>query len=130
MDDVSGPSSSSRDESLECVVVGMKATCVLSEDEDDEVGVSSSTDRDPVPIDEQQRSGVLGLLGAAALVSPFFLWGTSMVAMKEVLPATSPLFVASVRLVPAGLILGSRVTRAVARIEKASCLGDATVFSS
>lgn len=105
MDDVSGPSSSSRDESLECVVVGMKATCVLSEDEDDEVGVSSSTDRDPVPIDEQQRSGVLGLLGAAALVSPFFLWGTSMVAMKEVLPATSPLFVASVRLVPAGLIL-------------------------
>ena len=40
-----------------------------------------------------------------ALVSPFFLWGTSMVAMKGVLPVTSPMFVASVRLIPSGLIL-------------------------
>ena len=38
-------------------------------------------------------------------VAPFFLWGTSMVSMKEVLPLTSPMFVATVRLIPAGLIL-------------------------
>ena len=51
---------------------------------------------------------VASTMGAAAnlaLVSPFFLWGTSMVAMKGVLPVTSPMFVASVRLIPSGLIL-------------------------
>lgn len=39
------------------------------------------------------------------LIAPFFLWGTAMVAMKGALPATSPLFVAGVRLVPAGLLV-------------------------
>uniref|UniRef100_A0A6N2KD75 EamA domain-containing protein n=1 Tax=Salix viminalis TaxID=40686 RepID=A0A6N2KD75_SALVM len=41
----------------------------------------------------------------AVLVSPFFFWGTSMVAMKEVLPLTGPFFVSSFRLIPAGLLL-------------------------
>ncbi len=36
---------------------------------------------------------------------PFFLWGTAMVAMKGILPHTTPMFVAAVRLVPAGLLL-------------------------
>eukprot|EP00891_Asterochloris_glomerata_P004400 jgi/Astpho2/4400/e_gw1.00067.138.1_t len=36
------------------------------------------------------------------LISPFFFWGTSMVAMKELAPHTSPLFVSAVRLLPAG----------------------------
>ncbi|KAK3027599.1 hypothetical protein RJ639_042275 [Escallonia herrerae] len=39
------------------------------------------------------------------LVSPFFFWGTAMVAMKEVLPKTGPFFMASFRLIPAGLLL-------------------------
>ncbi|QEQ00297.1 DMT family transporter [Thermosynechococcus sp. CL-1] len=39
------------------------------------------------------------------LISPFFFWGTAMVAMKEVMPHTSPLWVAGVRLVPAGLLV-------------------------
>lgn len=39
------------------------------------------------------------------LVSPFFFWGTAMVAMKEVLPKAGPFFVSSFRLVPAGLLL-------------------------
>lgn len=43
------------------------------------------------------------LLGTLALITPFFLWGTSMVAMKPVLEHTGPFFVASVRLIPAGL---------------------------
>jgi drug/metabolite transporter (DMT)-like permease len=44
------------------------------------------------------------------LIAPFFLWGTAMVAMKGTMPHTTPLFMASVRLVPAGLmILGSTV---------------------
>ncbi|CAI5527353.1 unnamed protein product [Closterium sp. Naga37s-1] len=39
------------------------------------------------------------------LISPFFFWGSSMVAMKDVLPKAGPMFVASVRLIPAGLLL-------------------------
>lgn len=42
------------------------------------------------------------------LIAPFFLWGTAMVAMKGLMPHTSPLFMAGVRLVPAGvLVLGA-----------------------
>ncbi|MGB7487793.1 MAG: DMT family transporter [Phormidesmis sp.] len=39
------------------------------------------------------------------LISPFFLWGTAMVAMKGVMAETSPLFLASVRLFPAGILV-------------------------
>lgn len=39
------------------------------------------------------------------LLLPFFLWGTAMVVMKSLLPHTTPLFMAGLRLVPAGLIL-------------------------
>jgi drug/metabolite transporter (DMT)-like permease len=39
------------------------------------------------------------------LIAPFFLWGTAMVAMKAALPQTTPLFVAGVRLLPAGLLV-------------------------
>ena len=39
------------------------------------------------------------------LVSPFFLWGTAMVAMKAVIPYTSPLFIGAFRLLPAGLLV-------------------------
>ena len=39
------------------------------------------------------------------LIAPFFLWGTAMVAMKGVIPHTTPLFMAGIRLVPAGVLL-------------------------
>jgi len=39
------------------------------------------------------------------LIAPFFLWGTAMVAMKGVMPHTTPLFLAGVRLVPAGILI-------------------------
>ena len=39
------------------------------------------------------------------LIAPFFLWGTAMVAMKGVMPHTTPLFVAVVRLLPAGVLV-------------------------
>lgn len=42
---------------------------------------------------------------AILLIAPFFLWGTAMVAMKGVMPQTTPLFMAGVRLVPAGLLI-------------------------
>jgi len=39
------------------------------------------------------------------LIAPFFFLGTSMVAMKAVIPNTTPLFLAGFRLVPAGIII-------------------------
>jgi drug/metabolite transporter (DMT)-like permease len=39
------------------------------------------------------------------VILPFFLWGTAMVVMKAVMPQTSPLFLAAVRLIPAGVLL-------------------------
>ncbi|UBF27638.1 EamA family transporter [Kovacikia minuta CCNUW1] len=39
------------------------------------------------------------------LIAPFFFWGTAMVAMKGVIPHTTPLFMAGVRLVPAGALV-------------------------
>jgi len=48
-----------------------------------------------------QRSPFYPLL----LIAPFFFWGTAMVAMKGVIPDTTPLFMATVRLVPAGGIV-------------------------
>jgi len=39
------------------------------------------------------------------LISPFFFWGTAMVAMKGTIDHTTPLFMASIRLLPAGLLI-------------------------
>jgi drug/metabolite transporter (DMT)-like permease len=39
------------------------------------------------------------------LILPFFLWGTAMVAMKGVIPHTTPFFLAGVRLLPAGILV-------------------------
>lgn len=44
-------------------------------------------------------------LASLLLIAPFFLWGTAMVAMKGVIPQTTPLFMAGIRLVPAGLLI-------------------------
>lgn len=54
--------------------------------------------------DDNSRS--LGVVWEwAVLVSPFFFWGTAMVAMKEVIPKYGPFFVSSFRLIPAGFLL-------------------------
>lgn len=39
------------------------------------------------------------------IISPFFFWGTAMVAMKGVIPNTTPFFLAGVRLLPAGILV-------------------------
>lgn len=45
------------------------------------------------------------LARSLVLISPFFLWGTAMVAMKGAMPHTTPFFMAGVRLLPAGVIV-------------------------
>lgn len=42
---------------------------------------------------------------ALLLIAPFFLWGTAMVAMKGVIDSTTPLFLATLRLIPAGILV-------------------------
>lgn len=39
------------------------------------------------------------------MIAPFFLWGTAMVAMKGAIDHTTPMFMASLRLLPAGLLV-------------------------
>ncbi|AFZ60492.1 DMT family transporter [Anabaena cylindrica FACHB-243] len=45
------------------------------------------------------------LVASLLLIAPFFLWGTAMVAMKGVIPHTTPLFMAGLRLLPAGVLI-------------------------
>ena len=104
---IGGIDSTSRDES--CVGVGIDAECPIEEEE--ELVLLSSTTRE-VEVEEGVVAAATAKSGkqkqefpALFYVAPFFLWGTSMVSMKEVLPLTSPMFVATVRLIPAGLIL-------------------------
>ncbi|CAF2374548.1 hypothetical protein HID58_044742 [Brassica napus] len=83
--------------SVECVGMGSDVECVYTGEGEDEE-------------EENRSSGILSggdgsLLEWAVLISPFFFWGTAMVAMKEVLPITGPFFVAAFRLIPAGLLL-------------------------
>ncbi len=52
-----------------------------------------------------QLRGVKSTLASLLLIAPFFLWGTAMVAMKGVIPHTTPLFMAGVRLLPAGVLI-------------------------
>jgi drug/metabolite transporter (DMT)-like permease len=47
----------------------------------------------------------LSLSSSILLIAPFFLWGTAMVAMKGVLPHTTPLFVGGIRILPAGILV-------------------------
>ncbi|MBF2007340.1 MAG: DMT family transporter [Chlorogloeopsis fritschii C42_A2020_084] len=44
-------------------------------------------------------------LAPLLLIAPFFLWGTAMVAMKGVISHTTPLFMAGVRILPAGILI-------------------------
>ena len=50
------------------------------------------------PFDQEKTSALL-------LIAPFFLWGTAMVAMKGIIDTTTPLFLATLRLVPAGVLV-------------------------
>lgn len=51
------------------------------------------------------RSAAQPLWQRPLMIAPFLLWGTAMVVMRGTLTETSPLFVAILRLLPAGLVL-------------------------
>ncbi|XP_076885014.1 WAT1-related protein At3g02690, chloroplastic-like [Bidens hawaiensis] len=80
---------------IDCVGTGTDVECVYPPDGTGEYGIT-----------EPETTSLSDLIWEwTLLVSPFFFWGTAMVAMKEVLPKTGPLFVSSFRLIPSGLLL-------------------------
>jgi drug/metabolite transporter (DMT)-like permease len=68
------------------------------------INVSSACSLQP-PITPTYQSVSPAWLRNVLLVAPFFFWGTAMVAMKSVLPHTTPFFMAGMRLVPAGALV-------------------------
>ncbi|XP_062107718.1 WAT1-related protein At3g02690, chloroplastic isoform X2 [Humulus lupulus] len=82
-------------QSLECVGTGLDVECFV---ESDQPQTQTQTQT-------QNQTMLEAAWELAVLVSPFFFWGTAMVAMKEVLPKAGPFFVSSFRLIPAGFLL-------------------------
>ncbi|KAI8472016.1 MAG: Drug/Metabolite transporter superfamily [Monoraphidium minutum] len=98
---------------LECMATGMDVACMLEPDK-------------PGGKQQQQQQGQQGgpggggageadaaadaapleqLLSMAFLIAPFFLWGTTMAAMRPVTLHTTPLLMGALRLLPGGIAL-------------------------
>ncbi|KAI3888278.1 hypothetical protein MKX03_035925 [Papaver bracteatum] len=96
------------DSSMDCVGTGYNVECIVDE-------TSEETDQflkkkiESFEIEEKDGNSELGfvkgVLEWGLLISPFFFWGTAMVAMKEVFPKAGPFFVSAFRLIPAGFML-------------------------
>ncbi|XP_030952854.1 WAT1-related protein At3g02690, chloroplastic-like isoform X2 [Quercus lobata] len=74
----------------------------------DSVSTGQDNNKAVAILDEnsKEEEGILELVWEwAVLVSPFFFWGTAMVAMKEVIPKYGPFFVSAFRTIPAGFLL-------------------------
>jgi drug/metabolite transporter (DMT)-like permease len=105
--DETGDSSDEAPSDLACYGTGVDTECIVPESR----SVKESDKNKGKGILDGERSNVATptlatfLFDWILLISPFFFWGTSMVAMKEVSPHTTPWFVAAWRLVPAGLVL-------------------------
>ncbi|KAK1695082.1 hypothetical protein QYE76_011779 [Lolium multiflorum] len=89
------------------LAAGSSETPPQASDELDFVGTGTDAELDPGA--EQGPAPALAATKEwwewALLVSPFFFWGTAMVAMKGVIPKTGPFFVAALRLIPAGALV-------------------------
>ncbi|KAJ7964362.1 WAT1-related protein, chloroplastic [Quillaja saponaria] len=89
---------SSSSSAVDCVGTGQDVECLVNSKEEE---ATSEIQAEALSLDVIAQ----GFGEWAVLVSPFFFWGTAMVAMKEVLPKSGPFFVSSFRLIPAGLLL-------------------------
>lgn len=95
-----------KQKSVDCIGTGTDVECLVNSMDGDSLGDNLLGEK---PGKEWELESGLGFVGDlwewAVLISPFFFWGTAMVAMKEVLPKVGPFFVASFRLIPAGMLL-------------------------
>lgn len=102
---------SSEESSFDCLGTGQDVECLVSSSSETE----SRGDAAPASIANGiAKTEILGAspksileiaIETGVLVSPFFFWGSSMVAMKDVIPMAGPFFVAAFRLLPSGLLL-------------------------
>ncbi|KAI3922928.1 hypothetical protein MKW98_007059 [Papaver atlanticum] len=96
------------DSSMDCVGTGYNVECIVDEtsEETDQFLQKKSESFEIEEKDGNSDLGfVKGVLEWGLLISPFFFWGTAMVAMKEVFPKAGPFFVSAFRLIPAGFML-------------------------
>ncbi|GAB4817226.1 hypothetical protein N2152v2_004272 [Parachlorella kessleri] len=88
---------------LECFANGAEGTCVVLDEDTGEVcGDLAVLESSPLLQPESSTKGAMSVTDTLLLISPFFFWGTSMAAMKELAPHTTPLLLAAWRLIPAG----------------------------
>eukprot|EP00899_Mesostigma_viride_P025007 jgi/Mesvir1/5691/Mv15706-RA.1 len=99
------------DKELNCVGTGTEVYCVIDDDvlestleKTSENGSDVGPASNSVAITESANP-LDALTSNLLLISPFFFWGTAMVAMKGVLPVVGPLTVSTIRLLPAGMLL-------------------------
>ncbi|XP_072062380.1 WAT1-related protein At3g02690, chloroplastic isoform X2 [Arachis hypogaea] len=92
---------------VDCVGTGQDVECVapFANEEQGQNGTVSLSSENNKEQGESLKCLAEGLWELTVLVSPFFFWGTAMVAMKEVIPRTGPFFVSAFRLIPAGFLL-------------------------
>ncbi|XP_072963358.1 WAT1-related protein At3g02690, chloroplastic [Typha angustifolia] len=99
---------------MDCIGTGADVECFVTEasSESDQLLAEKTTSTFEIEVGGDLKDSGTGegdlvrkAVDWAILVSPFFFWGTAMVAMKEVIPKTGPFFVSAVRLIPAGALL-------------------------
>ncbi|GIL47766.1 hypothetical protein Vafri_3954 [Volvox africanus] len=91
---------------VNCTLSGLDSVMCVVEDVPDEAEVSTAGSLSlPAEATAVNDSLPVTILQNVLLISPFFFWGTSMVAMKSVVPHTTPLVLGALRLLPAGLVL-------------------------
>ncbi|KAL8038180.1 hypothetical protein ABFX02_11G087800 [Erythranthe guttata] len=87
---------------IECIGTGFDVECVFPPADDFSENQTKKLSQES---GKTTSDWVLLALELGLLISPFFFWGTAMVAMKEVLPKTGPFFMSAFRLIPAGFLL-------------------------
>ncbi|KZV23877.1 hypothetical protein F511_29873 [Dorcoceras hygrometricum] len=86
---------------VDCIGTGLDVECIIGSTDDLSGGGKDKLTGPTTSLFQVVRAAwEFGLL-----ISPFFFWGTAMVAMKEVLPRTGPFFVSAFRLIPSGFLL-------------------------
>jgi hypothetical protein len=87
-----------RNESMDCVGEGQSVVCTVSEGESEtavaptEVVQTADGTGQAAELSSSDSTLLVEVLGFLLLISPFFFWGTSMVAMKLAAPHSTPLF--------------------------------------
>lgn len=90
---------------IDCIGTGTDVECFVPVEEPAKISKLSNNEEEYSTLNLSELAEATFEWGL--LISPFFFWGTAMVAMKEVLPKTGPFFVSAFRLVPAGLLVVS-----------------------